>query len=105
MNTAIAAILQKEPSWKWLELIEHSLLSWRFSRDEGEGRELARLVEAGTVLYLNSDWIDKLSLEVHPVDSTDKFHIFRNIEVVNFAVEEIQGLGRSIRDQGISRSF
>ena len=44
------------------------------------------------MLYLNSDWIGKFYLEVHQVDSTDKFHIFRNLEVVNFAVEEVQSL-------------
>ena len=88
-----------------MELVGHSSLGWRLSRDEGEGRELARLVEAGTVLYLNSDWIGIFSLEVHPVDSTDKFHIFRNLKVVNVAVEEVQGLGRDIGVQDSSRCF
>ena len=88
-----------------MELVGHSSLGWRLSTDEREGRELARLVEAGTVLYLNSNWIDKLSLELHPVDSTEKFHIFRNLEVVNVAVVEFQGLRRDIEVQGIFRGF
>ena len=57
------------------------------------------------MLYLNSDSIGKFSLEVHPVDSTEKFHIFRNLEVVNVAVVEVQGLRRDIGVQGIFGGF
>ena len=79
---------------------------WRFSREKREGRQLAaKLVKAGTVLYLNSDWIAKFSLEVYPVDSTEKFHIFRKLKVVNVTVEEFQGWGRDIGVQGITVGF
>ena len=77
-------------------------MGWRISRGEGEGRELARLVDTGTVLYLNSDWIGQFSLEVHPVDSTDKFHIFRNLELASGVGVETQGQGSNIGVEGIS---
>ena len=105
MNATIAAILRKGPSWKWMELIGRSLLCWKLHRDKGEGRELAKLVKADTVLYPNSDWVSKFSLELHQIDSTDKLHVFRNLKLVNIAFEEVQGLGRNTRVQGISRCF
>ena len=57
------------------------------------------------MLYLNSDWTGKFYLELDPVDSTEKFHIFRNLEVVNVAVVEVQGLRGDIGVQGIFRGF
>ena len=54
------------------------------------------------MLYLNSDWIGKFSLEVYPVDSTDKFHIFRNLELASGVGVETQGQGSNIGVEGIS---